>query len=111
MSETPLDNEAAWEAEAEAVIEDVKNCVRSIRVSSLKPSNCKRIYLEVETLEGARLTMELSANGFRVLDDQHVDEDDDDAFFETPQALLGHVSPKFRNAFAERLAEKLKVLV
>ncbi|XP_060535733.1 GSK3B-interacting protein-like [Cylas formicarius] len=99
MSERVLDAKT-WRAEAEAVIEDVRDHATRIRVSDKVPATDSAVYIDVETLEGRELRVELSAKGFRVCGDPG-------PFFETPYSLLESVSPKFRQSFAAALAAKL----
>jgi len=72
------------------------------------------IYLNVTTLEGEKFTIKLNAEGFSVCARGQYDRDDKDEeveFYETPYALLNHVSPRFTKAFGDSLANKLEVLV
>lgn len=112
MSQTPLNDRLAWRKEAEAVIHDVKVGVREIAVSEALRSDDARIFLNVRTLEGDALCVELTTNGFRVVGRAYdVNDIDDGPCYETPYALLERCSPMFRKAFSESLSEKLGELL
>ncbi|KAF7283141.1 GSK3B-interacting protein-like [Rhynchophorus ferrugineus] len=107
MSERILDTQG-WQEEAQAIINDVKDHVKLIEVSKHLQSTDSRIYLNVETLENARYTFELTVQGFRFCGDSFDSNNlENDNYFETPYALLNSVSPSFKNSFMDVLFQKL----
>lgn len=100
-----------WRLEAQAVIDDVKNHVRSFTVSEKLQSTNQSIYLNLTTLEDLKFCVELSGNGFSITGKQHDDTSGKgDEYFETPYSLLNFVSPQYRHSFANSLLEKLNQL-
>ncbi|XP_030760757.1 GSK3B-interacting protein [Sitophilus oryzae] len=107
MSEHLLDSQG-WQEEAQAIINDVKDHVKLIEVSKQLQSTDSTIYLNVETLEHAKYTFELTVHGFRFCGN-NFDENtlQNNEYFETPYALLNSVSPGFKNSFLDVLFQKL----
>lgn len=107
MSERVLDSEG-WKEEAQAVINDVKDHVKTIEVSQSLANSNSRIYLNVETLEGNKFTFELTVQGFKFCG-EGFDRNDwaNNDYYETPYALLNSVSPRFKEAFMDVLFRKL----
>ncbi|XP_033230646.1 uncharacterized protein LOC117181786 [Belonocnema kinseyi] len=100
-----------WRLEAQAVIDDVKNHVRSFTVSEKLQSTNRCVYLNLTTLEDLKFCIELSGNGFSILGKQHDDTSDKgDEYFETPYSLLNFLSPQYRDSFANCLLDKLNQL-
>lgn len=121
-----------WKTEANAVINDIKPYISTIKISDVHPSNAMRIYFELETLEKEKLIISMDSTGFRVCDscefvphqsetktlkhlDDVQDEQDDDTHgdekvYETIYSLLNERSVKYREAFAEALSTKIKLL-
>ena len=107
MSECKL----CWKAEAQAVIEDVKHHVISLEISEETQSETS-IFMNLTTLEGTKLRLMLSLEGFRVTGTIHnsCDVKDEDEVYETIYALLQTHSPKYVNSFAASLVAALNTL-
>ena len=100
-----------WKLEAEAVINDVKNHVRSFTVSEKLKSTNRYIYLNLTTLEDLEFCIQLSAAGFVIVGKRHDETSNKgDLYFETPYSLLDFVSPQYRNSFGNSLLSKLNQL-
>uniref|UniRef100_A0A6G1SDG3 GSK3-beta interaction protein n=1 Tax=Aceria tosichella TaxID=561515 RepID=A0A6G1SDG3_9ACAR len=125
-----------WKDEASALIDDIKNYVNKIELSKKHESSDTRIYFEIETLERVTLIVSMDANGFIVCDSEsgkkHLDihednsdkpekeisEDDDTQqlgsssikVYETIYSLLDDNSPKYREAFAGDLYNRMRSL-
>jgi len=106
-----------WKEEAEAVIHDVKDQVKDIKISEKLQSTNSCIYLNITTVEDLKFTVELSPQGFVVVaKDVHdtisktISEtpSEDLTYFETPYSLLDSVSPGYREAFGKSLASQLR---
>ena len=108
-SERVLNDEGAWEEEANAVIRDVAACVDHISVAQGLQSSATCIYLNLTTKEKTKHTIKLTAAGFEVCGNDH-DRDDveSEAVYETPYALLNHISGGFTKAFGGELMSKLQ---
>ncbi|KAK3879397.1 hypothetical protein Pcinc_016027 [Petrolisthes cinctipes] len=103
-------DEQEWHVEAAAVIQDVKECVGNIVVSSL-PSSDTTIYFNLTTKENNSYCIELTASGFRIVSDKYDDKTQPtDNYFETPYSLLDNISPLYRESFSKALAAKLMLL-
>ncbi|XP_050295326.1 GSK3-beta interaction protein [Anthonomus grandis grandis] len=106
MSERLLDTEG-WKEEAQAVINDVKDQVKSIEISTI-PSSNSCIFLNVETLEGEKYTFELTVQGFKFCGKGFNENNwENNQYFETVYALLNSVSPRFKEVFMDVLFKKL----
>lgn len=110
MTEHLLDSEN-WKLEAEAVINDIKDHVKSIEVSQINQNCDTSVYLNLKTLEDQSFCIQLSAQGFKIVgnsaDETNIDTD---KYYETPYALLNEVSPKFQESFRNALLNKLTAL-
>ncbi|KAK3876868.1 hypothetical protein Pcinc_018380 [Petrolisthes cinctipes] len=103
-------DEQEWHVEAAAVIQDVKECVGNIVVSSL-PSSDTTIYFNLTTKENNSYCVELTASGFRIVSDKYDDTTQPtENYFETPYSLLDNISPLYRESFSKALAAKLMLL-
>lgn len=104
-----------WRDEAMAVINDVKCFVNQITICENLPCNESGIYFNVETKEGKQITVELSTGGFRIcglkFDQINYDQQSNSIHYETIYALLGFVSPGYRESFSSSLAMKLNALL
>lgn len=109
MSDGSLSNdEAQWREEAQAVIGDIQAHVDSITISNKLCSSCKRIYLNLVTLEKREFCIELTASGFKIVGNKvDTTEGGGSDVFETPYSLLESVSPGYRQSFGQQLIEKL----
>lgn len=97
-----------WPDEAAAVINDVKNHVREIFISTVLPSTELEIHLNCETLESNKYTIRLSGDGFQVVSKTYDTVDDLNGFpYETPYALLNELSPGYTAAFGNDLTKAL----
>lgn len=103
-----------WKEEAEAVIHDVKDQVKDIKISEKLQSTNSCIYLNLTTVEDLKFTVELSPQGFVVVakdlhDTVQVETPSENlTYFETPYSLLDSVSPGYREAFGKSLASQLR---
>ncbi|VEN35094.1 unnamed protein product [Callosobruchus maculatus] len=110
MTEEVLDAEN-WKLEATAVINDVKDHVKTLTISEKLKSDNTHIYLNLITIEENCYCIQLSGRGFRVVG-YNFDEIDQatDEYFETPYSLLNKLSPKFKDSFANDLFNRLNNL-
>ncbi|KAK4297360.1 hypothetical protein Pmani_030212 [Petrolisthes manimaculis] len=103
-------DEQEWHVEAAAVIQDVKECVENIIVSSL-PVSDTTIYFNLTTKEKNSYCIELTASGFRIVSDKYDDNSHPtEDYFETPYSLLDNISPLYRQSFSNALSAKLLLL-
>ncbi|XP_076330406.1 GSK3-beta interaction protein-like [Tachypleus tridentatus] len=105
-------DEPGWEAEGQAVVEDVSFAVKEIHISTALPITESAVYLNIETKEGQKLCVEMSSRGFCVVGNEfnskaETDCSDDAIYFETPYALLDKYSPLYRDTFGNTLICKL----
>lgn len=103
-----------WEAEAEAVIEDIKSFVNEISVARNVPPLVNGIYINLKTAENKMYCIEMSSEGFRVVGN-NFDEISDVSEnstpnYETPYSLLASLSPSYNVSFGNKLREKLTKL-
>lgn len=127
-------DDEGWRSEALAIIEDIRKFVKQISISHHLPCDQNGIYMNLETKEGSRLTIELSSAGFRVCGHQFdtlIKEDTGPAvmagseqdqqqhadgqislnvYYETPYALLDSISIGYRDCFSTELAQRLQAL-
>lgn len=120
-----------WEAEAKALIEDIKPFVSKVEVSQEHRSCDMKIYFDIETLEKKKFIVMMNSSGFQISDMVRMDptigqapadeghsmakgadgdgnEDDQEVkVYETISALLDDHSPNYRRAFAEALRDRL----
>lgn len=107
--EEVLLNEDQWRTEAVAVIQDIQEHVQNIGVSDKIQSTNQCIYLNLTTVEGKQYCVELSVNGFRTVGNTYDNKTEpSDRHFETPYALLNHVSPSYKTVFGNSLLKKLE---
>lgn len=112
-----------WEDEASAIIDDIKNYVNKIELSTRHKSSDTRIYFEIVTLEGVTLVVSMDADGFIICDsvsggrkleaegnDDTLQDEPPIKIYETINALLDHNSPKYREAFASDLHNRMRSL-
>lgn len=108
-----------WRAEATAVINDVREHVRDIRIatgaSPAADSGRTHIYLNVTTLEDRQLCVRLCGRGFRVVgqayDSVLADTDESSEMtYDTPYALLGAMSRGYTQSFGDVLSGALQKL-
>jgi hypothetical protein len=104
-----LSNEDAWKTEAAGVIQDIQQHVQNICISETIQSTNQCIYLNVTTMEGIHCCVELSASGFKIVGNAYDYKAElPNRHFETPYALLNHISPSFSNSFGNLLLKKLE---
>lgn len=104
-----LADEDGWKEEARAVISDVTDHVKHIQIADGLKSSRSHIYLNLTILEGARFTVELSCQGFQIVGNEHNSSGNPQGeVYETPYSLLDNVSPGYRQAFGQRLFNKLE---
>ncbi|XP_076766540.1 GSK3-beta interaction protein [Xylocopa sonorina] len=104
-------NKEQWKLEARAIIGDVKHHVKDIKVSEKLRNSNQLFYLNLTTLEGSRICVELSSAGFTIVGNEHDDTSNrGNEHFETPYSLLDFVSPQYRDSFGNSLVDKLKRL-
>jgi hypothetical protein len=105
-----------WRAEAAAVIQDLRDHVNEIRVSDQLKSDRFSIYLNLQTKESDKMTVEMSSAGFRICGHSYDSLSDMQSKqqpqqYETMNALLNETSPGFRQSFASALHHKLSSLI
>jgi len=101
-------NEDQWKTEATGVIHDIQEHVNDIGISDKIRSTNQCIYLNVTTVEGVQYCIELSASGFRIVGNAYDNKTEpSNRHFETPYALLNHISPSYRISFGNLLLKKL----
>lgn len=106
-----MDSPLSWQDEAKAVIRDVQDLVNSICISSKLKSDEHEIYLNIVTLEHRYYCIELSPRGFRIVGNTHdTNNVSDELWYDTPYALLSHISESYTNSFANALISKLNDL-
>ncbi|XP_065162319.1 GSK3-beta interaction protein [Atheta coriaria] len=100
-----------WRAEADAVIRDIDQHVKTAKVSMSLASSASRIFLNVTTMENQAYCVELSGKGFRVVGKSYDSQDaPEDKYFETPYSLLSAISPLYNDSFGQELMKKLSKL-
>ena len=100
-----------WREEAAAVIQDIRDCVNDVTVSQHLPCNESGAYLNMETKECNKVTVEMSTAGFRICGRSYDSLScRDGKNYETIYALLDDTSPGYRSSFASALAQKLSHL-
>lgn len=100
-----------WSAEADAVINDIKDHVQEAFVSNQLSSSKQKIYINLKTLEGNRYCVMLTAKGFEIVGNDFDKQDkSNDIYYETPYSLLQSISPKFVTSFGGALTDKLQSL-
>jgi hypothetical protein len=63
----------------------------------------------VTTVEGIQYWVELSASGFRIVGNAYDSRAElSNRYFETPYALLNHISPSYSVSFGNLLLKKLE---
>lgn len=109
-----------WQSEAQAIINDVKNHVKNIAVSDKLPSSRTHIFLNLTTLEGRRMCVQISSAGFQVVGSEYDDNtvarqvdqhSSHEEIYETPYALLSVVSQGYTQSFGGELAKALQKLM
>lgn len=107
--EEVLLNEDAWKTEAAGVIQDIQEHVQNICISEKIRSTNRCIYLNVTTMEGTQCCVEMSASGFRIVGNAYDNTAElSNRHFETPYALLNHISPSYSISFGNLLLKKLE---
>ena len=102
--------------EVNILVNDVQYSVNHIRLSGVLPQSPHIVYLNVETKENRKFTIQLTLQGFKVVSEGQFDKDDgtDSAqfptAFETIYALLENISPSFVGMFGNALKDKLEAL-
>lgn len=103
-----------WLREAEDHIRDIKNHVKHAAVSSALSSSNTGVHLNITTLEGDDLCVQLSASGLCIVGNTFDDtslEKSNGQLYESIHALLDSRSPKYRESFGNELQMKLLELV
>lgn len=123
-----LNPPGGWQAEAQALIQDIKQHVHSIKVSSEHESSDMRIFFDIVTLERDKFIVSMDSVGFQIEalfrgqgdesqpPEENIDDNIDDnkqetssrKIYETINALLDENSPKYRGSFARALMDKMK---
>lgn len=111
LTGSSCDPSRGWRHEAEAVIADICDYVNHVSVSDRLPCDQWGAYLNIETKESLKVTVEMSNAGFRVCGHTY---DTNDCLsesagkrFETIYALLQDCSPGYRTSFSSALSQKL----
>nr|XP_019524913.2 GSK3-beta interaction protein-like [Aedes albopictus] len=106
----PNDEVLDWSKEATGVIQDIARHVKEAHISErMKPTEAEA-YINLRTLEGTEVCVKLNREGLRIVGDRFdLDsaEQDNGERFETPYALLSHVSPAYVESFGSCLADAL----
>jgi hypothetical protein len=92
--------------EATANLKDVRHGIASGRVVT---RGCARAEVEVMTLEGNTLRIEVEVRGWRVLRSGE-EKEEEDGWFETLHSLLVAMSEMYKKSFAENISAKLLAL-
>ena len=110
-SSCPGDVGQGWREEAEAVVHEIRDFVNQVSISRDLPCNQSAVFLNLETREAVRLTIQLSASGFRVCGHSFDCIQEPTAkCFESVNALLDSISPGYRKEFSSSLARRLEQL-
>ncbi|VDD97527.1 unnamed protein product [Enterobius vermicularis] len=111
------DAESSLELEAIAAVHELSFAVQSISVSEMLPRTSELIFVNVTTLEGQPYCLELTMKGWRVAslrqDCMHGDFTKLELFtnyYDTLYGLMDSLSPRYRDRFNEKVAEKLEML-
>ena len=109
--DNPTDKDS-WKAEAEAVIRDVRDLVKSMNVSTHFESSNVRIYFELLTQEDEFFLVEMTALGFKVVGKKadSIDSAIESSLYETPYSLLTNISSGYSKRFGDQLSSKLEQL-
>ncbi|KAG8238001.1 hypothetical protein J437_LFUL017657 [Ladona fulva] len=103
--------EDQWKEEAAAVVQDVKDHLKEIRVSEILRGNEREIHFNLTTLEENTFCVQLSSSGFRIVSRSYdTNSISDGPSFETPYSLLNSISEKFKESFGHALEAKLQAL-
>ncbi|KJE88504.1 hypothetical protein CAOG_08393 [Capsaspora owczarzaki ATCC 30864] len=112
MSDSDSNDEADRDiqliVEANDIVKDAANHVTSIAVSS--PATDDLVTLVLTTLEQRDCRIELTVDGLKIISMSGPADKAVGSTFESIQALLSCISPKFRGAFAGDLASRLAAL-
>lgn len=102
--------------EVDLLVNDVKFAVNHIGLSIVLPQSPQTVYLNIETKESTKFTIQLTQQGFKVVNECQFDIDtgtDSANFptaFETIYALMENISPSYVGLFGNALVNKLEAL-
>lgn len=100
-----------WRQESQAVIEDIREDVKEIVISSKLLGDDTGIYLNVTTLDGGKFCIRMSTMGFEIAAKEYdldTSGDNEPVLFETSYALLSAISKLYTESFANRLCAAMK---
>lgn len=114
MNDEP-DKLIQWQDEAAAVIKDVQNHVKEIKISDVLESNAHRVYLNLTTMENRKICVCLSGQGFQIIgsnyDEISTNENSHNETYETLYSLLNSISEGYVKSFGNHLADALAKLL
>lgn len=100
-----------WHKEAEAVIKDIRSGVQEAKIANSPRSSDSSTYINITTFENNKYCIELSGRGFRVVGrDYDCDTQPETTWYETPYALMNHLSSAFHEHFGKCLIAKLQAM-
>ncbi|CAG9808043.1 unnamed protein product [Chironomus riparius] len=99
-----------WQEEAEGVINDIKNHVKLIEISSKLISDGSNVFLNIVLLEGKSMTVLLDSQGFHIVSENELDtcEMENIESFETIYSLMEQHSKEYTKSFGNELIKKLE---
>lgn len=103
-----------WQDEAAAIIEDVKNHVKEIQISSTLESSKAEIFLNVTTLEEETFCIRVSTEGFEIVGHSYDTIElnrNTSVAYETPYALFNDISGLYVQSFGNDLKAALENLM
>ncbi|XP_029716727.1 GSK3-beta interaction protein-like [Aedes albopictus] len=108
----PNDEVLDWSKEATGVIRDIARHVKEAHISERMQPTGAEAYINLRTLEGKEVCVKLNREGLQIVGDRFdldsdVEQDVSGERFETPYALLSHVSPAYVESFGSCLADAL----
>ena len=101
--------------EVDLLIKDVQFALNTIQLSETLTQSPHEVYLNIETKEAEKFTIQLTPQGFKVVGHQLNENNVEGSAkypssFETIYALLEHISPSFVDLFGNALKKKLEDL-
>eukprot|EP00111_Clytia_hemisphaerica_P024602 TCONS_00072534-protein len=101
--------------EVDLLIKDVQFALNVFKLSDILPQSPNEVYVNIETKETEKFTIQLTSQGFKVVAHQFDQNDENGSAkyptpFETINALLEHISASFVELFGNALKQKLEAL-
>lgn len=99
--------------EARRVVNEIRFGVSEVDVSQRLANDDSIAFINIKTLENEEWCIELTASGYAIVSNRFdsIDDANDNECFETVEALMNRISPKYMKIFNESVAERLKQLV